>query len=57
MRNEETDGYRSYQLALRAVREQCIRRGQIKPDASKPEEVRWSVEGEVPPNKLEAVSG
>ncbi len=48
---------RCYDLAIAASREQCIRRHQIKPDASKPHEVRWAIEGDVPPNKLEAIRG
>lgn len=55
VRDEDSDGFRSYQLAIRAAREQAIRRGQIKPDASKPHEVRWSVEGVCDSSKLEAV--
>lgn len=43
-----------YDLAVRAAREKCIRRGQIKPDASKPGELRWAKEGERDPSELEA---
>jgi hypothetical protein len=50
-----TDGHRSYSLALKAWREQCIRRGQIEP--STPQERRWASEGPVKPSELETVRG
>jgi len=50
-----TDSYRSHSLALKAWREQCIRRGQIAP--STPQERRWASEGPRKPSKLEAVRG
>lgn len=48
---------RCYDLAIRAAREKCIRSGQILPDHSKPDEVRWADEGPRAPNELEAVRG
>lgn len=53
--NSAEDGRRNYALAIAAMREQCIRRGQIKPDAANPDEVRWAREGEVCPSQLDAV--
>ncbi len=44
---------RCYGLAVKAWREQCIRRHQIKPDT--PEEERWAKEGERRPSQLDAV--
>lgn len=48
---------RCYELAIAAAREACIRRGTIKPDPSRPQEVRWAQEGSVSPDKLECVRG
>ena len=48
-----TDSYRSWRLALKAWREQCIRSGAIKPDT--PEERRWASQGPVKPSQLETV--
>ena len=58
MRDEpdrETDSYRSHSLALKAWREQCIRRGQIEPSTE--QERRWVSEGPREPSELETVRG
>lgn len=47
----------SFDLAVRACREICIRRGQVQPDRGNPLEMRWQAEGEVPNNMLEACRG
>lgn len=49
------DSSESYTLAIKALREINIRRGQIAP--STPEEQRWASEGPVKPSELEAVRG
>ena len=44
-----------YQLALRAAREQCIRRRQILPEKGNATELRWASEGPRAPSELESV--
>jgi len=52
-----TDGHRSYSLALKAWREQCIRSGAIAPRDRDEREARWMREGPVKPSELETVRG
>lgn len=53
--NPDDNSERSHALAIKALREINIRRGQIAP--STPEERRWQQEGPVTPSELEAVRG
>lgn len=53
----EDNSRRCYDLAIKAAREACIRRGQIAPDPSRPEEVRWAQQGPVSPDRLATVAG
>lgn len=49
------DSRKGYELAIRAARELCIRRGQILPDCSRPEEIGWAEEGVLPSSMLTVV--
>lgn len=49
------DSIRSWELALAAMRELCIRRKQILPRQDHPDEMRWAEEGERSPAELETV--
>lgn len=49
----ESDGARSYEVGIAAIREQCIRRKQVLPDPNNPEEKRWAMEGERPVHQLD----
>jgi hypothetical protein len=51
------DSFKSWELSIAAAREQCIRRGQIQPDTSKPDEVRWAAEGPCLNRELDCVRG
>lgn len=54
-RDKAIDGYRSYELAIEALRETCIRSGSIQPRSDRPDEVRWSREGYRGPAELDSV--
>jgi hypothetical protein len=52
--DENTDGFKSYALAIRALREKCIRSGQILPSIGDATEQKWAAEGPVANCELEA---
>lgn len=49
----EDNSKRSWELAIKAWREICVRRGQIAPDT--PEERQWQQEGPRRPSELSVV--
>lgn len=51
----DANSERSYRLAIAALREINIRKGQIKPETQ--EERQWASEGPVEPSRLEAARG
>ena len=52
----DSDGARSYDLAIAAQREVCIRKHDVKPRDGDPVEARWAREGIVPVHKLECAA-
>lgn len=52
-----SDGARSYDLGIAAIRERCIRRGQVAPRPGDADEQRWAREGDRPISQLDTVRG
>ena len=46
---------KSYGLAIETLREICVRRGQVRPSAERPDEARWAREGDRPIAELDTV--
>lgn len=53
----DLDSYGCWQLGIQATREKRIRLGEIEPDPSRQNELRWRQEGPRAPHDLDAVRG